>query len=115
MEPLIFQALDWYVTDYDQVDEDDESIIKPQYLIKIFGRNNNGKHVSQILKIIILTSLSKVSIISNIENNTNINDTYHNTIINQLRDFIESKLNGKYKDSLIKCKILRKKIYGDSL
>ena len=114
MEPLIFQALDWYVTDYDQVDEDDESIIKPQYLIKIFGRNNNGKHVSVNIKNYNPHFFIKgIDNFPNIENNTNINDTYHNTIINQLRDFIESKLNGKYKDSLIKCKILRKKdIWG---
>ena len=112
MEPLIFQALDWYVTDYDQVDEDDESIIKPQYLIKIFGRNNNGKHVSVNIKNYNPHFFIKGIDNLNIENNTNINDTYHNTIINQLRDFIESKLNGKYKDSLVKCKILRKRYMG---
>ena len=45
---IIFQAIDWYVCDVNQSDSDEENDNKNSlnYLIKIFGRDLNGKSVS---------------------------------------------------------------------
>ena len=46
MKPLIFQAIDWYVTDFnddnDSEDSEDSNSINIKYLIKIFGRTEKG-------------------------------------------------------------------------
>ena len=112
--PLIFQAIDWYITDYSELNECEEDLIENKYLIKIFGRKKNGKHISVNVKNYPCYFYIKgIDNLAGIKGSDNIKDSAHRQIINQIRDYIEDKLPGYLKNSIKTCKITRKKdIWG---
>ena len=114
MPPLKFQAIDWLVTDYSEFNEDEENLVEEKYLIKIFGRDIKGNPISvNVRDYPCYFYVKGIDNLEGIKNNDNINDYAHNNICRQLEEFIESKLPRKYKNSIKKCKIVRKKdIWG---
>ena len=114
MSSLIFQAIDWLVTDYEEFNEDEEDSINIKYLIKIFGRDINGNHISVNVKDYPCYFYVKgIDNLQGIKNSNNIKDSAHNNILYQLQNHIENNLPNKYKNSIKKCKIVRKKdIWG---
>ena len=114
MTSLIFQAIDWYVTDYSEFNECDEDLTETKYLIKIFGRNENGNHVSVNVKNYPCYFYIKgIDHLPGIKGNDNIKDRVHNQVVNQIRNYIEEKLPNYLNNSLKSCKITRKKdIWG---
>ena len=114
MSSLIFQAIDWLVTDYEEYNEDEEDSVNIKYLIKIFGRDMNGNHISVNVKnypcYFYLKGIDNLKGIKGIDN---IKQGAHTNLINQLRNHIEHNLPKKYKGCLKSCKIVRKKdIWG---
>lgn len=114
MPSIIFQAIDWLVSDYSEFDEDEEDSINIKYLIKIFGRDINGNHISINVKDYPCYFYIKgIDDLPGIKNSENTKDGAHNNIIHQLRNHVEYNLPKKYKKSIISCKITRKKdIWG---
>ena len=114
MTSLIFQAIDWHVTDYSEFNECDEDLTETKYLIKIFGRNENGNHVSVNVKNYPCYFYIKgIDHLPGIKGNDNIKDRVHNQVVNQIRNYIEEKLPNYLNNSLKSCKITRKKdIWG---
>jgi DNA polymerase elongation subunit (family B) len=119
MNSIIFQALDWVISDYNEThdcldnnhfDEFDESSMVPKYLIKVFGKDMNGKNYSLNIRDYKPHFYIKgIDNLNGIRHNENIKDYAHTMIINKLREHIESKLKGQFKNSLEICKIVRKK------
>lgn len=114
MSSLIFQAIDWLVTDYEEYNEDEEDSVNIKYLIKIFGRDMNGNHISVNVKnypcYFYLKGIDNFKGIKGIDS---IKQGAHTNLINQLRNHIEHNLPKKYKGCLKSCKIVRKKdIWG---
>ena len=114
MPPLKFQAIDWLVTDYSEFNEDEDNLVEEKYLIKIFGRDIKGNPISvNVRDYPCYFYVKGIDNLEGIKNNDNINDYAHNNICRQLEEFIESKLPRKFKNSIKKCKIVRKKdIWG---
>ena len=117
MKPLIFQAIDWTVNDIDILDDksdnsetdnsDNSNIQKTttRYLIKVFGRTEKGNSVS--INIIDYTPYFYIKVPEDISVQK------HNSLINQLREYIEERL--KNKTDLVKCSyICKKDIWGFS-
>ena len=119
MNSIIFQALDWVISDYNETDdcadinnfdEFDENSIVPKYLIKVFGKDMNGKNYSLNIRDYKPHFYIKgIDNLNGIRHNENIKDYAHTMIINKLREYIESKLKGQFQNSLEICKIVRKK------
>jgi len=110
MSSLIFQAIDWLVTDYSEYNEDELDSIKIKYLIKIFGRNMEGEHISiNIKNYPTFFYIKGIDDLPGVKGINNLNDGSHNNIINNLRNYIEYNLPKKYKNSIKCCKISRKK------
>lgn len=114
MPKLKFQAIDWLVTDYSEYNEDEENLVEDKYLIKIFGRNIKGDPISVNVKDYPCYFYVKgIDNLEGIKNNDNIKDNAHNNICRQLEEYIDNKLPNKFKNSIKKCKIVRKKdIWG---
>ncbi len=111
MKPLIFQAIDWYVTDFnddnDSEDSEDSNSINKKYLIKIFGRTEKGNAVS-----INVTDYTPYFYIKGLDS---LPEQKHRSIILRLQDYIDDRLPQDCKNGLINLKILNKKdIWGFS-
>lgn len=111
MEPLIFQAIDWYVTDFnddnDSEDSEESNSINKKYLIKIFGRSDKGNAVS-----INVTDYTPYFYIKGLDS---FPKEKHRSIIIRLQDYIDDRLPQDCKNSLISLRILNKKdIWGFS-
>ena len=102
MSSLIFQILDWYVSDID-VDSDDSEDEKnktiKRYLIKIFGRTNEGESIS--INVLDYTPYFYIKIPENTNPSSQI------TILREIRDLIEDRLIDS--EDLIKCRYITKK------
>ena len=102
MSSLIFQILDWYVSDID-VDSDDSEDEKnktiKRYLIKIFGRTNEGKSIS--INVLDYTPYFYIKLPENTNPSSQI------TILREIRDLIEDRLIDS--EDLIKCRYITKK------
>jgi len=111
MKPLIFQAIDWYVTDFnddnDSEDSEDSNSINKKYLIKIFGRTEKGNAVS-----INVTDYTPYFYIKGLDS---LPEQKHRSIILRLQDYIDDRLPQDCKNGVISLKILNKKdIWGFS-
>ena len=108
MKSLIFQAIDWYITDFDDEndeDSDNNNSINKKYLIKIFGRTQKGNAVS-----LNITDYTPYFYIKGLDN---FPEQKHRSILLRLQDYIDEKLPFDCKDGLISLKILHKKdIWG---
>ena len=108
---LIFQAIDWYVSDInidhfdDETVDDKENVTQLKYLIKIFGRDINGDAIS-----ININNYTPYFYIKGLDN---FPEEYHNNVLLKIKELIHNKLPKYLKNSLKKCKIVRKKdIWG---
>ena len=100
---IIFQAIDWIVSDNKYEDEDENTETK--YLIKIFGRTDTGKSIS--------VNISDYTPYFYIKGLDNIPDRLHNNILLRLKEYINENLPFYLKGSLLSCSIIRKKdIWG---
>lgn len=100
---IIFQAIDWIVSDNKYEDEDENTETK--YLIKIFGRTDTGKSIS--------VNISDYTPYFYIKGLDNIPDRLHNNILLRLKEYINDNLPFYLKGSLLSCSIIRKKdIWG---
>ena len=108
MKPLVFQAIDWYITDFDDENDDDSdnnNSINKKYLIKIFGRTQKGNAIS-----LNITDYTPYFYIKGLDN---FPEQKHRSILLRLQDYIDEKLPFDCKDGLINLKILHKKdIWG---
>ena len=109
MKSLIFQAIDWYITDfYDENDDyDSENINTAQkkYLIKIFGRTEKGNSIS-----VNITDYTPYFYIKGLDT---FPEQKHNSILLRLKDYIDEKLPFDCKNDLINLRVLNKKdIWG---
>jgi DNA polymerase elongation subunit (family B) len=96
---IIFQAIDWIVSDYNYIDEDNNNDIK--YLIKIFGRTNTGHSIS-----VNINDYTPYFYLKGIDN---ISENLHNSILLRLKEYLNDKMPYHLQNSVIKCKIVRKK------
>jgi DNA polymerase elongation subunit (family B) len=108
MKPLVFQAIDWYITDFDDEndeDSDNNNSINKKYLIKIFGRTQKGNAIS-----LNITDYTPYFYIKGLDN---FPEQKHRSILLRLQDYIDEKLPFDCKEGLISLKILHKKdIWG---
>ena len=108
MKPLVFQAIDWYITDFDDENDDDSdnnNSINKKYLIKIFGRTQKGNAIS-----LNITDYTPYFYIKGLDN---FPEQKHRSILLRLQDYIDEKLPFDCKEGLISLKILHKKdIWG---
>mgnify|MGYP006097067049 CR=1 FL=1 len=109
MESLIFQAIDWYITDVDDEDCDisdsDEDSLQKKYLIKVFGRSEKGDAIS-----INITDYTPYFYIKGLDN---FPEQKHRTILARLHNYIIERLPQNCKNGFISIKIINKKdIWG---
>ena len=108
---LIFQAIDWYVSDinieHSEHDScnDNDNLTQLKYLIKIFGRDINGDAIS--------ININNYTPFFYIKGLDNFQEEHHNNVLLKIKELIQNKLPKYLKNSLKKCKIVRKKdIWG---
>jgi DNA polymerase elongation subunit (family B) len=117
-EDLVFQALDWQILDYEHSEYDDffnenfenmeinsdnteeDKKIK-SYLIKIYGRDNNGNSISLNIPNYIPHFYLKGF--------DNFTTTYSKKVIEYLEQIINKKLFGSLKGGLLNIKIVKRK------
>ena len=84
MKPLVFQAIDWYITDFDDENDDDSdnnNSINKKYLIKIFGRTQKGNAIS-----LNITDYTPYFYIKGLDN---FPEQKHRSILLRLQDYID--------------------------
>ena len=104
---IIFQAIDWYVCDVNQSDSDEENDNKNSlnYLIKIFGRDLNGKSVS--------VNINNYTPYFYLKGLDDYQEYLHNDILLRIKELINENLPFYLKGSLVKCQVINKKdIWG---
>lgn len=106
-QDLIFQISHWYTCDEEYGDDFDDDDDGPQsdpskYLVKIFGTTQNGLSVA--VNLLNFTPYFYVRV----------DHQFNARFIQNMREYIVSKLPWNLKNSLISIKMFEKRTFGDS-